>query len=148
MSYQSKVAPERTGWRDEEISRRHREWGIALPAADLDFMLIEYSSRKVCALIEYKRYTARPVNLDSSSIVAISDFAKMGQVPFYIVRYWPATDSHPWYFQVTPVNSYAYEYVPVKRLMSELEYVNLLYRVRGVFMPDELALTLGDEVPF
>lgn len=36
--------PERTGWRDENLSRRHREWGFHCPAVDLGFLLIEYDT--------------------------------------------------------------------------------------------------------
>lgn len=148
MAGKQQVSPERTGWRDEEISRRHRDYGIALPAVDMDFVLIEYDSAEVCAVIEHKRYTAKPVNLNSTSIVAMSRFATKGEVPFYIVRYWPATNTEPWYYEVMPVNSYASEYVSRKMMMSEKTYVNLLYRLRHQFMPDEIAVTLGDYIPF
>lgn len=33
------TAQERTGWRDEEISARHRIWGVNCPAVDLDFLM-------------------------------------------------------------------------------------------------------------
>ena len=52
---------ERTGWRDEGISRRHRTWGVALTAVDLDFMLVEYTDGKATALIEYKSEHAAPI---------------------------------------------------------------------------------------
>ena len=35
------VRKERTGWRDEEISRRHRLWGVSCAATDIDFLLVE-----------------------------------------------------------------------------------------------------------
>ncbi len=35
------VRQERTGWRDEKISQRHREWGYNCPAVDLDFEVVD-----------------------------------------------------------------------------------------------------------
>jgi hypothetical protein len=63
-------AEERTGWRDEELSLRHRlYWGRDCPAVDVDFMLsdapemfddnfrlVEYYHSKPKALIEYKHW--------------------------------------------------------------------------------------------
>lgn len=36
------VAEERNGWRDERISKRHRQWGRDCPAVDIDFLMLEY----------------------------------------------------------------------------------------------------------
>ena len=47
------VKEERSGWRDEMLSQRHRDWGFNCPAIDIDFLLIEYNSAKVKALVEY-----------------------------------------------------------------------------------------------
>ena len=35
------VPRERTGWRDEEISRRHRLYGVSCPMIDIDFLVSE-----------------------------------------------------------------------------------------------------------
>ena len=35
-------AGEWSGWRDQELSRRHQRWGFACPAVDLDFVLVEF----------------------------------------------------------------------------------------------------------
>ena len=40
------VKPETHGFRDESISRRHRMYGFNCPAADLDFLLVEFKDRK------------------------------------------------------------------------------------------------------
>ena len=48
------VAPERTGWRDEKISLRHRMWGFDCPAVDVDFVMVEFDRARVVAIVEYK----------------------------------------------------------------------------------------------
>ena len=47
------VRQERTGWRDEALSKRHRDWGWDCPAIDIDFLMIEYDKGKSVALVEY-----------------------------------------------------------------------------------------------
>ena len=58
---------ERTGWRDERISQRHRLWGVECQAIDLDFLLVEYRSEyddiRPVAIIEYKHECAPSQNL-------------------------------------------------------------------------------------
>jgi len=39
------TAHERTGFRDEALSRRHREWGINCPAVDVDWLLTRPTKR-------------------------------------------------------------------------------------------------------
>lgn len=63
------TAEERTGWRDQELSNRHRTWGHDCPAEDVDFLLdtqptmfndsfrlVEYYHARPKALIEYKHW--------------------------------------------------------------------------------------------
>lgn len=97
------TAYERTGWRDEAISARHRRWGYNVPAVDLDFPLIEYD-RGVCkAIIDYKHIKAHPMNgrtLDtthtphiSPSFRALAGLGNRGPrgehipIGFYVVYY-------------------------------------------------------------
>ena len=51
---------ERTGWRDQALSERHRAWGWDCPALDMDFVMIEYDNGKATALVEYKHEQAAP----------------------------------------------------------------------------------------
>ena len=39
----AEVRPERTGWRDEKLSQRHRMWGWDCPAVDIDFLLLGHA---------------------------------------------------------------------------------------------------------
>jgi hypothetical protein len=45
------VKKERSGWRDLELSGRHRRWGWDCPAVDLDFLFLEYDKGKAVALV-------------------------------------------------------------------------------------------------
>ena len=54
------VKKERSGWRDEGISRRHRLWGVSCSATDIDFLLVEYIYNTPKAIIEYKNEHAPP----------------------------------------------------------------------------------------
>lgn len=143
MSKKRVTPPERTGWRDERISRRHREWGFKLPAVDLDFPLLEYHYGKPAALIEYKSYQARTVDLGSASFRAMALLADNSNIPFFVVRYWASTQDAPWRFRVAPVNSFAHHYVDNITMMSELDFVTLLYRLRSQPLPDDIKPILG-----
>ena len=143
MSKKPVTPPERTGWRDERISRRHREWGFALPAVDLDFPLLEYQFGKPIALIEYKSYQARTVNLNSASFRAMTILADNSAIPFYVVRYWASTQQRSWVFRIAPVNTYAMMFVDSIRMMSELDFVTLLYTMRHQQLPDDIRRILG-----
>jgi len=121
------VREERTGWRDEALSRRHRLWGWDCPAADPDFLLIEYDRAEVVALVEYKHENAAPIDLRTATYRAIAKLANAAQVPFFVVRY--AGDFLWW--EVMPANPNAYRVVPTTRRVTEQQYVRFLYRLRG-----------------
>jgi hypothetical protein len=57
---------EQLGWRDERISARHRTWGCDCPAADIDFLVLEYDGGVASDLVEYKHDNAA-VDLESAS---------------------------------------------------------------------------------
>lgn len=126
------VKPERTGWRDQGISERHRRWGVNCPAVDLDFVLCEFDQGKPFAIIEYKCETAPPVQFTHPTMRALSTLADESKHPFLLVIY--ARD-YNWY-RVHAVNWYAAEKIGKKPLeLSEQEYIALLYELRGRRMP-------------
>ena len=51
------VKQERTNWRDEALSQRHRQWGWNCPGLDLDFVFLEYDKGRAVAVVEYKTKT-------------------------------------------------------------------------------------------
>lgn len=125
------VREERTGWRDQAISGRHRQWGYDCPALDIDFLMLEYDRGKASALVEYKHEDAPPIQLGHPSVRALIDLAEPGQVPLFITRY--SADFAHWY--PTPVNAPARLILPEAVSLSEQQWVELLYRCRGRTLP-------------
>lgn len=125
---------ERTGWRDEALSLRHREYGQNLPAVDIDFMLIEYDHEEPKALVEYKNEHTPPINVSKSpSIIAMAKLANSASIPAFLVRY---ADDFSWW-RVLGLNDHAASYLTTNpQLMDEVEWVSILYAVRGLQMPE------------
>ncbi len=120
-------ANERTGWRDEEISLRHREWGYNCPAVDLDFLVVEYNLGEPVALVEYKHERAQPPNYRHPTYRAIHKLADMAGIPFMVVFY----RREPWRFYVIPINERATSFYRRELSLSEVRYVRSLYVLRG-----------------
>lgn len=143
------VAQERTGWRDEGVSRRHRLWGFDCPAVDLDFVLVEYDRCRVAALVEYKHERAAPCDPQTHSIRAMINLADVARVPMIGCRY--AADYSWW--RPMPLNAHARALLPRTPApwtgavddfaMPESEFVALLYRMRGRECPVEVLAQLG-----
>lgn len=126
------VRKERTGWRDLSLNERHREWGYDCPAVDVDQMFIEYDRAIPKALVEYKNEHAAPQRMNGTSYKALVALGNMAGLPVFFVRY---ADDFSW-FRVYPMNALATDYVNFDYLdMSECEYVDLLYRIRGTPCP-------------
>ena len=132
------VSPERTGWRDEWISRKHREWGVCLPAVDVDFLLVEYlvsGARSFpCGFVDYKKlpgaeYGANKGSPNNDAVIWIADKCDL---PFFIVKYYHNEDSSA--FEVCPMNEIASEVLLKfdchESPVSERDYVRLLNRLR------------------
>ena len=127
----TEVSPERTGWRDERISNRHRMWGWDCPAVDIDFLLMEYDCGLPSALVEFKHEKAAPIRLGHPSIRALNVLSSRALIPLFLVRY---ADDFSWYY-VTPGNDKALEFVPEATHMTEPEWIKLLYCCRGRDVP-------------
>ena len=122
------VRTERTGWRCQEISKRHREWGYNCPAVDLDFMVAEYNHGEPVALVEYKEKHARTPDLNHATyraLRALADGYKTG-LPFLIAFYCPVD----WWFIVIPVNKHAKRIYDSPHFFTEQEFVKSLYYMR------------------
>lgn len=154
------VAPERTGWRDERISVRHREWGGPIPCCDLDFLMLEYNNEVPAALVEYKHRNV----LNNGSLLKwlcgpnpkalkkLADGYGLGQpanlqkLPFLIAIY----DPDSWWFIVRPLNDKARLYYEDHQFLTEQEYVRSLYKLRGHVLTaydNALIETLGNAKP-
>ena len=132
---------ERTGWRDQEISRRHRSWGFNCPAVDLDFLMVEYNMGLPVGLIEYKHHLAHLPDLRHATYRALCDLAdgyKDGGLPFLVAFYWPEI----WAFRVLPVNRTAQNHFAVNEELSEYDFVSRLYRLRRLVLTSALEKSL------
>ncbi|NPV85903.1 MAG: hypothetical protein HPY45_07840 [Anaerolineae bacterium] len=138
MANKRLVSPERSYWRDVELSIRHRMYGYDTPCTDIDHLLIEYSDCKPVAIIEHKSEHAKPVMPGNPSILAIERLADAAKLPFFVVRY--SGDFRWWW--VMSVNAIAKRILPKREKMTEIEYVEFLYRLRGKPMPKEVRNSL------
>lgn len=128
------VRPERSNWRDEDLSRRHREvWGFDCPMVDIDFVVAEYNRSKAVAIIEYKidKGVQEP-NRKSPSYEVLSGLATAAGIPFFDVLYSHASAAD-WWFRVTAINDIAKQgWTLPGDVMNELEFVTFLYQLRGM----------------
>lgn len=137
------TAQERTGWRDRELSLRHRDWGFNCPAADLDFLMVEYNLGVPVALVEYKHHQAKTPELRHPTYRAIYELAKLADLPFLIAFYWP----NEWAFRVDPVNDKARGTYGDGMMLTERRFVKSLYYLRGLKVQEQVLANLRDELP-
>ena len=129
-----RVSPERTGWRDANLSLRHRQWGVGCPAIDMDLILVELNRAQACALIEYKGELAQAQFPTHPSYLALSDLGNKAAIPVFAVRY---AHNFSW-FRVVPLNTFAKRMLATRRMMNERQYVTFLYNLRGTQPPEEV----------
>ena len=131
---------EESHWRDQKISEYHRQWGFNCPATDIDFLLIEYSAGKAKALVEYKQEGAALAfeggkgGANKKTYDAITDLCDRACLPFFVVEY--KGDFSMW--KVHPINRYALQRIKITTLMTEQDYITLLYSLRGIPIPSTL----------
>lgn len=151
---------ERSGWRDKDISARHRLWGFNCPAVDLDFLVIEYHFAKPVALIEYKHmkhhegdnvpllhptYRALMDLADNYSTTYPDGTVKRTPLPFLLVRY----EKDPWWFRMKPINEAAITARNGDNGWSnwtELQFVRGLYNMRDLKVHEQTDLAQLDDV--
>lgn len=136
---------ERTGWRDQELSERHRQWGFNCPAADLDFLVVEYSLGLPVAIVEYKKIYASMPDIRHPTYRAIQALANASNIPFSIVFYDPLI----WAFRVFPTNAKSVDFYKTDTFieLSEREYVESLYRIRGQAISEKLLSRMSNIKP-
>jgi hypothetical protein len=140
------VAPERTFKRDLAMSLRHRMYGIDCLMTDLDFWVIEYTTRRLAAVIDYKHEAATwppPVDINARALGSLETGGR--SIPLVFVRY----GREPWWFTVRAGNPAAALLLggDGDYLMTELEYVRWLHRIRGVSLPQGVGNDLDDVLP-
>lgn len=95
--------------------------------------MLEYDRGKASALIEYKNEHAAPQYASHPTYQAMIDLGNRAQIPVIAVRY---ADDYSWW-RVTPLNNYAKQYISRRTEMTEIEYVTLLYKIRGYDLPQQ-----------
>lgn len=138
--------PERTGWRDKNISLQHRLWGVEIQATDIDWLVTEYRNEygdiRPVAIVEYKHEKAAHFNLSCSQYRVLGKLATRADLPFFIVRYASNFDT----FLVTPANGWAKTKFVEPRQMSEIEYVDFMYHLRGYDgIPEKVRMKILEE---
>ena len=121
------VMQERTGWRDEGISRRHRKWGIGCTMVDFDFLSLEYEWGRPCAIVEYKNEHAALQYATDTRYIALVSLGDSAKIPVIVCRY---TDDYSQY-SVVPLNEHAKKFIPGRKVLDELGWITLLYKIKG-----------------
>ena len=140
------VRGERTGWRDQKLSERHRDWGFNCPAVDLDFLMVEYNVGLPVAVVEYKHHMARMPDFNHPTYRALRDLAdgyKGGGLPFMVAFYWPEV----WAFRVIPANEVSRKWFEPCEALTERDFVTRLYRMRAMTIRREVLDRLNTWYP-
>lgn len=158
-----------TGQRDLWLSRRHRTWGPAMFACDIDSISLEcnaempmlyYYNRKPSYCIDYKAWdTSKPHDASTDTLTDWATNYRTAQhprgLPMFVVL-WKADHSHqgpantqPMMFKPVPKNAEA-ERILNARLargvppaISERPYVKWLHELKGVQVPPEVLKQLS-----
>lgn len=133
---------ERTGWRDAAISGRHRRWGVACHACDIDFLLVEHYFGVPVALVEYKALGARE-DFRGANYDALRWLGNSCGLPFVVAVYDPDT----WGIRVFPMNLHAQRDFNWCDELTERDWVAWLHRVRGRVVDRHTAGGLNDDLP-
>lgn len=118
-------------WRDKEMSIRHRKYGDECSAIDIDFLEFHYDTP--VGLFKIKHESAGLWDFNSKSTLAFIELANRAGLPaFYVVR---ASDFS--WFKVTALNNHAKTLFGsyVVKVLTEPEYISLLYSIRGLNLP-------------
>jgi hypothetical protein len=136
------VKGERTGWRDGHLSLRHRQWGFACPAMDLDFLMAEMNKGKAIALIEYKSEFSPEQFPSHPSYLALTDLGNRAGVPVFVVRY---QQTFQW-FRIIPLNPDALKILPERVEVNERLFVTWLWNLRGLNPPESIFKALESAI--
>lgn len=138
---------ERTGWRDESLSRRHREWGAEIHMTDIDFVAIEHLFGQPVAIVEFKRWGKdgllgeRVPDFSEINMKVLRNLADASGVPFLVAIYEP----RPWRFRIYRGNDFGSDVFPLTVAnFSERSFVENLYRLRGRPVNRELLRNLDN----
>ena len=131
-----------SGWRDGLLAVRHAHWGHDFPAAGMKFPTIEYDRGNAVALISYQRRgEGLPTGADAvAAYDALSRLYRQDAVsgslpmPFFTAVY----DVRNWAYRLFAHNDMARSMFEGAHWvsMTEGQFADLLYRLRGRIRPD------------
>lgn len=139
---ESQVREERTGWRDLRLNDRHRKWGWNCPALDIDLLFLEYDVGQPVAIVEYKHELADVQYASHPSYQALIALGDRANLPVFAVRY---ADDFSWW-RVVPLNNVSKQWLSDRQEMTEQGWLELLYRIRGRQVPDNLFQDSEEEI--
>ena len=114
--------------------RTTQEMGWDCPAVDLDFLFLEYDHGNPIAIVEYKNEHARPQRASHPTYQAMIKLGTRAGVPVIAARY--ASDFSWW--KIVALNRLAQKWIPKRVQVTQKEWVELLYKLRGYEMPKKL----------
>lgn len=131
-----------SGWRDQLLAVRHAHWGHDFPTAGMRFPTVEYDRGRPVALISYQR-RGEGLPTGTDSVAAHAAFSQLGvndrvtghrQLPFFTAVY----DVRNWAYRLFAHNDTAWSLFEGTHWvsMTERQFVELLYRLRGRISPD------------
>lgn len=133
---------ERTGWRDEALSARHRGYGFDCPMTDIDGLLTcEYDRAEPVCLLEYKCKPPMPPNMEDPQFRVLRRLGDRAGLPVVLAYYEPES----WSYTLYPLNGLAEEWVLSGEQLSEVSFVNRLHLIRGRTLPQEVGEKLESE---
>lgn len=128
---------ERTGWRDEAFSKRHRFYGKKLGLVNIDGVWCFSAGNGLPkALVEFKNENAEPLSRESYEFKVLFNLAQKSELPAFIIRY----KSNFSEYMVTPINGKAKIILDKRTIFTELEYVKFEYRARGLMPPSDTSI--------
>jgi hypothetical protein len=134
------VKEERSHWRDEEISERHKLWGFNCPAIDLDFVMTEFDTYMPIAFFEYKKEPCSSIIINKCpEFKVLINLGNMCHLPSYFCKYRKTEDSFE--FSIMALNRIAIDMTPKDKTgvwLLEKQFVDFLYWLRKRDTPSGL----------
>jgi hypothetical protein len=146
---QVEVNGERTGMRDawlhQFISKVHRTWGPSTQMVDADWVIAEHSNGMPVAVIEFKSKFGQRVLFpeDDINLKCLKALADNSKIPFIVVWYWRPEAA----FKISVENDYAGDYFTDQEMLTERDFVERVYLLRGMSLPIGIADRLKTEIP-
>ncbi len=134
------IPKERSGFRDEKLSKRHRMYGWDCGAQDIDF--IEYHHFIPKALIEHKHERSRIQDQDPNSCQCkvLANLGDMSRLPAFLAIY-----NDKFEYDVCPLNDLARKTLKDWTHLPEQRYVAFLYYLRGLKLTNEMWQALKEK---